>query len=57
MDFSDYFPIWNKLTAQQQKTLSQSAGRRTVQKGTVIHNGSMDCLGYFCMNPFVPHTV
>ena len=44
MDFPDYFPIWNKLTAQQQKTLLQAANSRSVKKGTVIHNGSMDCL-------------
>lgn len=45
MDFPEYFPIWKKLTAEHQAKLSQSAIRRSVKKGTVIHNGSMDCLG------------
>lgn len=45
MEFSEYFPIWDKLTAAQQQTLSGSAFRRTVPKGTVIHNGNMDCTG------------
>ncbi len=45
MDFLDYFPICNKLTAQQQKTLLQAVNSRSVKKGAVIHNGSMDCLG------------
>ena len=42
---SDYFPIWNKLTPQQQQRISESAMYRKVPKGTVIHNGSMDCIG------------
>ena len=45
MDFSDFFPIWNKLTPAQQTTISNAAIYRTVKKGTVIHNGSNDCTG------------
>lgn len=45
MDFAAYFPIWNKLTASQQELLSRSAQLRTVSKGTIVHNGAMDCLG------------
>jgi len=45
MDFSSYFPIWNKLTAQQQLLLTQHVTLRKVKKGTVLHNGSNDCLG------------
>ena len=45
MDIRDYFPIWSKLTAQQQNILSHSANSRAIKKGTIIHNGSMDCLG------------
>lgn len=30
---------------QQQNTLSQSANSRSIKKGTIIHNGSTDCLG------------
>ena len=45
MDFQDYFPIWNKLTAPQQERILSSLMVRRVSKGTVIHNGSMDCTG------------
>ena len=46
MEFKDYFLIWDKLTAQQQQKISHGVIRRTVKKGTVIHNGSMDCTGF-----------
>ena len=45
MDFASYFPMWDKLTQPQQDRLSRSATRRTIPKGTVVHNGNMDCLG------------
>lgn len=45
MDFASYFPMWDKLTPAQQDRLSGSAIRRSIPGGTVIHNGSMDCLG------------
>ena len=45
MNFSSYFPIWDQLTPQQQETLSNAASPRSVPKGTVLHNGSADCLG------------
>ena len=45
MDFQSYFPIWNKLTAPQQERILSSLIERRVSKGTVIHNGSMDCTG------------
>ena len=45
MEFSEYFPIWNKLTPAQQDILSQRAVQRRTKKGAVLHNGTMDCLG------------
>ena len=45
MDFQSYFPIWNKLTASQQERILSSLMERKISKGTVIHNGSMDCTG------------
>ena len=45
MDFSTHFPIWDKLTPAQQKTISQTSFQRSVSKGTVLHNGSVSCLG------------
>ena len=45
MDFSNYFPIWNKLTPAHQQRLTDSAELLKAKCGTVVHNGSMDCLG------------
>ena len=45
MVISDYFPIWPKLTPQQQKALSDSATLRSIPAGTVVHRGDMDCIG------------
>ena len=45
MDLSTHFPIWDKLTPAQQKIISQSSQSRSVPRGTVLHNGSVDCLG------------
>ncbi len=45
MEFSSYFPIWNKMTPAQQQLLEQNTVFRNVSKGTVIHNGSVDCTG------------
>ena len=47
MDFSEYFSVWNKLTARQQDTIKSALSFRTVEKGTVLHNGSADCTGLF----------
>ena len=47
MDFSEYFSVWNKLTARQQDTIKSGLSFRTVEKGTVLHNGSADCTGLF----------
>ena len=45
MDIASYFPIWNKLTLQQQQLVQASLIRRQVTKGTVVHDGSADCSG------------
>lgn len=45
MDFSEYFPIWDKLTQSQQQKLSGAAEFRSVKRGTILHNGALDCLG------------
>ena len=45
MNISDFFPFWEELTPYQQELLISSAVKRTVKNGTVIHNGSSDCLG------------
>ena len=45
MDFAEYFPIWNKLTKAHQERLTSAAELLRAKAGTVVHNGSMDCLG------------
>ena len=45
MAFSEYFPIWNKLTAEQQERIAGVVEYRKVEKGTRIHDSSAECLG------------
>ena len=45
MGFSEFFPIWDKLTEDQQQRITAASEFRKVNKGTVLHNGSLDCLG------------
>lgn len=45
MDFTEYFPIWSKLTADQQHRILEVVEFRRVAKGAHIHDSSADCLG------------
>ena len=45
MEIRAFFPIWEQFSPAQQEKLSGSAVSRRVSKGTVLHNGSMDCTG------------
>lgn len=45
MDFSDFFPVWDRLTADQQAQITGNVVLRTAAKGTILHNGSADCTG------------
>ena len=45
MDFCDYFPIWDKLTKEEQEKLTACVSRRSVKKGTILHDGFGDCVG------------
>ncbi len=45
MDFAHYFPIWKKMTEDQQQRLQSVSEFMTVKAGTVLHDGSADCLG------------
>lgn len=47
MDFSQYFTVWNKLTVSQQALINSSLILRKEPKGTILHNGSVDCAGLF----------
>ncbi len=45
MSFEDFFPVWNQLAAVQKSRMMDSLITRQIKKGTMIHNGSMDCTG------------
>ena len=45
MELGNYFSIWNKLTPGQRERIEASSEFRKAKKGTILHNGSMDCLG------------
>ena len=45
MEFKECFAIWNQLTAEQQRQISAHVVQRSIAKGTVLHNGDVDCTG------------
>lgn len=45
MGLDIYLPIWKQLTKEDQRALEQAAVFRSVPKGTILHNGSADCIG------------
>ena len=45
MEFANYFPIWNKLTPEQQRRLRDVTDLQKIPKGTVVHDGSPECKG------------
>lgn len=47
MEFEQVFPVWDKLTAQEQALLSAASRFRHVPAGTMLHNGAADCVGLF----------
>ena len=49
MSIGNYFPIWNKLTADQRQRIESVAEFRKVKSGTVLHDGSPECIGLLLM--------
>ncbi len=45
MALSQYFPIFDKLTPQEQEQLLHFATIRKVPQGALLHNGGNDCMG------------
>ncbi|MBQ4609249.1 MAG: Crp/Fnr family transcriptional regulator [Clostridia bacterium] len=45
MDFEHCLPIWNKLTADQQEHILSVSEYRRVRAGTILHDGSPECMG------------
>ena len=49
MELANYFPIWNKLTRDQQERIASTSILHTVKGGTLLHDGGPDCLGLLLM--------
>ena len=45
MDLAELFPLWDKLTPEQQQRLVRGASQRHVAAGTALGHGSADCTG------------
>ncbi len=45
MNYLTYISVWDKLTVEQQKKLTDTAKRKTFLKGEILHNGLADCMG------------
>ena len=45
MSLSNHFPIWDKMTPEQQNRIQSATEYRKFRAGTVLHQGSLDCLG------------
>ncbi|MGI5896850.1 MAG: Crp/Fnr family transcriptional regulator [Oscillospiraceae bacterium] len=41
----ELLPVWKELTEQQKNSLKDSTVLHTVAQGTMLHNGSEDCVG------------
>ena len=47
MEVSTFFPFWSKLSPNQQQLLQRHTVTQNVPKGTILHNGSLDCTGLY----------
>ena len=45
MDFQSCFPVWSKLTPNQQELALGTLTTRKVRKGEIVHNGNLECTG------------
>ncbi len=41
------FPVWNDMAEQDRALLERAATERLVPQGTILQNGSVDCVGLF----------
>ena len=46
MSIANYFPVFSKLTPQQQQMVLDYTAVRKVPAGTTVHNGTMECTGF-----------
>jgi len=45
MSLSEYFVIFDQLSKEDQELLLRRSAFRKVPQGTLLHNGSVDCVG------------
>ena len=45
MCFSEFFPVYSKLTPEEKSAISSAAVLKKIPAGTLISSGSADCLG------------
>ena len=46
MSIAQFFPVFEKLTPQQQQMVLDFTAMKKVTAGTVVHNGTMECTGF-----------
>ena len=46
MSIAQFFPVFSKLTPQQQQMVLDYTAVRAVPAGTVVHNGAVECTGF-----------
>ena len=46
MQFTECFPVWDKLTQAQQQDILRSVSSREFKKGTIIYDGTTGCTGF-----------
>jgi CRP/FNR family transcriptional regulator len=49
MQVEDFFPVWSQLEKEQKEKIMSAVTERSVPKGTLLHNGSGECEGLFCI--------
>ncbi|MBR5948465.1 MAG: Crp/Fnr family transcriptional regulator, partial [Clostridia bacterium] len=45
LQVSEFFPIWNTLSAAERARLEGAAVKKSVPAGALLHNGNEDCMG------------
>ena len=46
MEFTECFPVWDKLTQAQQQDILRSVSSREFKKGAIIYDGTTGCTGF-----------
>ena len=49
MDFEAFFPVWGQMTQAHRDLVEQYTVPHAVKKGTMLHQGSLTCMGLVCI--------